>query len=78
MLEVFEPGEVYPGSSVETEKQWEEYVTHNINIGVSFFFFFLIAQELQEELNGVRYVSIIPLARLRCCLETRVAWSMRI
>lgn len=40
MLEVFEPGEVYPGSSVETEKQWEEYVTHNINIGVSFFFFF--------------------------------------
>jgi hypothetical protein len=38
MLEVFEPGEVYPGSSVQTEKQWEEYVTNNINIGVSFFF----------------------------------------
>jgi len=33
MLEVFEPGEVYPGSSVQTEKQWEEYVTNNINIG---------------------------------------------
>ncbi|KAK2466602.1 hypothetical protein APHAL10511_000860 [Amanita phalloides] len=33
MLDVFESTEVYPGSSVQTQDQWEQYVTHNINIG---------------------------------------------
>ena len=35
MLEIFEPNEIYPGYSVETEEQWLQYVTDNINIGVS-------------------------------------------
>ncbi|KAF8331596.1 hypothetical protein F5887DRAFT_1081185 [Amanita rubescens] len=33
MLDIFEPDEIYPGSSVETEEEWIQYVTENINIG---------------------------------------------
>jgi len=39
MLEIFEPDEVYPGASVETEEEWIQYVTENINIGVSPLYF---------------------------------------
>ncbi|KAF8621489.1 hypothetical protein AX15_007776 [Amanita polypyramis BW_CC] len=33
MQDVFESAEVYPGSSVQTQEQWEQYVTQNINCG---------------------------------------------
>jgi hypothetical protein len=35
MQEIFESTEVFPGSGVQTQEQWEQYVTQNINIGVS-------------------------------------------
>lgn len=54
--EIFDPDEVFPGLQTQTQEQWEQFITDNINIGVSLF-------DHYHEAESLKLWRIVPLSR---------------